>query len=163
MQTHNFTRQHTFYPDMKLNYRFLVLILFILLTSVSISFAQKVEASIQGIRSSKGYISVWIFKDSKSFDDKKPVKKLKYPKKTMVNGNMKVVLDLQPGVYGISLLDDENDNGKMDYNIVHLPKEGFAFSDYYLSGMSKPAFEDFKFEVSSSETKKVEMKIRYVL
>lgn len=168
MYRHNFKSQNTFYSDMKQKYSFSLLIscfllILIMLSCVSPLHAQKVEATIKGIKSSKGHIAVMVFTDSKSFDDKKPAQKLKYPKKNMVNGNMKFVLDLQPGVYGISLLDDENDNGKMDYNMVHLPKEGFAFSDYYLSGMSKPVFEDFKFEVSPTETKKIEMKIRYVL
>lgn len=148
---------------MKLNYRFPAFVILTFLTSASISYAQKVEATIKGIKSSKGHIAVMVFTDSKSYEDKKPAHKLKYPKKSMVNGNMKIVLDLQPGVYGISLLDDENDNNKMDYNMVKMPKEGFAFSDFYLSGFTKPVFDDFKFEIAASETKKVEMKIRYVL
>jgi uncharacterized protein (DUF2141 family) len=48
----------------------------------------------------------------------------------------------------------------MDYGLV-LPKEGFAFSDFYLSGLKRPKFEDFDF-VLKQEQKTVEMKLRYL-
>ena len=48
----------------------------------------------------------------------------------------------------------------MNYGLF-LPKEGFAFSNYYHTGMSKPTFDDFQFTLGN-EDKKVVMKIRYL-
>jgi len=57
-------------------------------------------------------------------------------------------------------LDDEDFDREMAYGLF-LPKEGFAFSDYYHTGMSKPGFEDFDFTLGK-ENKTVIMKIRYL-
>lgn len=40
-----------------------------------------------------------------------------------------------------------------------IPEEGFAFSDFYLEGFSKPDFEDFDFPLKGDY--KTVMKIRY--
>jgi len=48
----------------------------------------------------------------------------------------------------------------MNYGLF-LPKEGFAFSNYYHRGLSKPTFEDFDFPLGD-ENKKVVMKLRYL-
>jgi uncharacterized protein (DUF2141 family) len=54
------------------------------------------------------------------------------------------VKDLPAGQYGIAVLDDENNNGKMDYGLL-LPAEGCGFSNYRHAGMRKLKFEDFHF------------------
>lgn len=75
---------------------------------------------------------------------------------------MNVKFDLPPGTYGLALLDDENNDDKMNYSFIGLPKEGFGFSNYYLSGLFKPKFEVFKFTVLKDQKQKVQMKIRYM-
>jgi uncharacterized protein (DUF2141 family) len=59
---------------------------------------------------------------------------------------------------GVALLDDENDNWKMDIGWF-FPKEGHAFSDYYHTGLRKPVYEDFRFLLTSD--KKIVMKMKY--
>jgi uncharacterized protein (DUF2141 family) len=73
-----------------------------------------------------------------------------------------VKIQLESGIYGASLLDDENDNGKMDYNLLGIPKEGFGFSNYYHTGFSKPKMQAFQFEVKVGNIPKIEMPIRYL-
>lgn len=62
----------------------------------------------------------------------------------MVNGTLSVDFDIEPGTYAITLLDDENANGKIDKNFIGIPKEGFGFANFYMSALSKPSFDDFK-------------------
>jgi len=50
---------------------------------------------------------------------------------------MRVKFSLEPGIYGLSLLDDREQRRKMEYNFARLPKEGFGFSDYYHTGPYK--------------------------
>ena len=80
----------------------------------------------------------------------------------MKNGTLKVKLDLEFGEYGLSLLDDENNNTKMDYNFIGLPKEGFGFSNYYHTGFTKPHFNTFKFKHLKNNLAKVVIKVRYM-
>ncbi len=40
-----------------------------------------------------------------------------------------VFTDVAPGKYAIRLMHDENDNGKLDTNLVGMPTEGYGFSN----------------------------------
>lgn len=59
---------------------------------------------------------------------------------------------------GVSLLDDENGNLKLDFGFL-FPKEGHAFSDYHHTALRKPVYEDFRFHLT--ENKDVVMKMKY--
>ena len=121
-----------------------------------------IELTIKNIKSSNGKLLIGVFKDHPSFEKEQPFKSVQSAKTSIVNGVLKVKTQLEPGVYGISLLDDENGNGKMDYNFIGIPKEGFGFSNYYHSAFSKPKFQSFQFEVKEKSAPKIEMVIRYM-
>lgn len=126
------------------------------------TYAQQVEVTIYNIRNSKGNIRLGIFRDNETFQDENAWKLLTYSKKNMKDGAMKLTLDLSPGTYGLSLLDDENANEEMDFNMIHIPKEGFGFSEYYHKGLTMPDFEDFDFPVKAGATTKVKVKMKYM-
>lgn len=119
-----------------------------------------VLVGITNLRSSNGSIQLGIYKDNESFQHEKEYMLKRFPKDNMKGNALVIKLELPPGEYGIALLDDENDNSKMDYGLV-LPKEGFGFSNYYHSGLSRPKFEKFSFKVGQSTTK-VRVKIKYM-
>lgn len=119
-------------------------------TSFLTTQAQNVQLTITNLKSTDGQILVAVFKDQQGFKEEKPVSRHRFPKSSLTNGTLKVLLDLPPGTYGLALVDDTNKNGKMDKNMLGIPKEGVAFSNFYLSGMSKPTFNDFKFEVKGA-------------
>jgi uncharacterized protein (DUF2141 family) len=120
----------------------------------------KVEVVIEGVRSKKGKLVIAIFKDHESFEKRKPIKKVVL-NKSEIKGN-EIVFSISPGIYGISVLDDENDNNIMDYNFFGMPKEGFGFSNYYHKGLSKPHFDTFKFEIIDGIIKKIDIRLRYL-
>lgn len=74
---------------------------------------------------------------------------------------MIVEMSLDEGVYGIALMDDENDNGKMDYGLI-LPTEGFGFSNIYHEGFSKPDYHKLTFKIEPQKSHKVYVKMRYM-
>lgn len=148
---------------MSLSNKFTTLLLsIILLTSAGNIRAQNIEISFTGVRSTRGQIIVKIFTDEKSFQDGKALKALKFKKSGLTNGQLTGKLALDPGTYGFALLDDENDNNVMENNMLGMPKEGFGFSNFYLSGMKKPHFEQFKFTLNKGQQLKVNMKLRYL-
>lgn len=134
----------------------------VLLFGSAISKAQNVEVVFSGIRSSAGQIRLEVFIDEEGFEKEKGVAIKHYKKSNLINGTFTVKLDLPPGTYGLALLDDENNDDKMNYSFVGWPKEGFGFSNYYLTGLFKPKFEAFKFTVMKGQNQKVLMKIRYL-
>ena len=118
---------------------------------------------IKNIRNAKGCLSIGVFKDAESFEKEKPYKIIIVPKKELVGGTVKATIELEPGVYALSILDDENSDYKMEYNMVGMPKEGFGFSNYYHGGLSKPNFKQFLVFINSSQKSPILFNLRYIL
>lgn len=136
--------------------------LFLVFVSATV-FAQNVMITVTNLRSSNGQVSLGIYKDQATFDKETPYLFKGFPKAGQVtNGTMKFNLSLPPGEYGITMLDDENNNSKMEYNWIGLPKEGFGFSNYYTGGFSKPKFTDFKIIVEAGKNTSATIKVRYL-
>lgn len=124
-----------------------------------------ITLEITNIRTKQGSILVAIFQDEQSFKEERPNEELRYSKEDLEieDNSTYVTFSLQPGTYGISLLDDANDNGKMDYNFIGVPREGFGFVDYYHCGLSRPKFEDFQFYLNDGENRYTSSKFRYII
>lgn len=60
---------------------------------------------------------------------------------------------LKPGVYGIKLYQDANNNGKFDQNFFGLPLEHYGFSRDARPFLSAPSFQSTKFKVEEGENK----------
>lgn len=127
-----------------------------------IATAQNIEVLITGIKSNTGQIVIGVFKNNESFKAEKPYVLKKFEKKNISNGEMTVAFNLESGIYGLTLLDDEDNNNEMNYNFFGIPQEGFGFSNYYFTGFVKPQFDTFKFEVKSIQKKKIIIRIRYI-
>jgi uncharacterized protein (DUF2141 family) len=130
------------------------------LKSVPLNDHHNVKVIIKGIKSEKGKLVLAIFKDQEGFKSKKPINRLELNKSDLEE--IEVVLKLDLGTYGISVLDDENSNNKMDYNFIGIPKEGFGFSNYYHEGLSKPHFDRFKFEINNRAVELIDIRLRYM-
>ena len=136
-------------------------------TALSISIKKisvpiTISVIIKDIKTPKGQILMGIYKDDVSFDKEIPYKKVQSFKTKISNGTLLIEVKLEPGKYGISLMDDENFNGKMDYSFLGIPKEGFGFSNYYHTGLTKPKLSSFAFEVLANKNTKVEVKMKYM-
>ena len=118
-----------------------------------------VKVNVSGIRNSNGSIAIGIYKDQDTFSDRKPYLAKKISKTNLKNGAVSFTVDMPKGTYGVTLLDDENNNGKCDYGFI-LPNEGFGFSNYFHSGIRSPKFRDFKFDLNEAG-KSVEVKVKY--
>lgn len=121
----------------------------------------QVTVTVSGIKSGKGKIVLNVFKDSDGYEKEHPYKKLQFDKKALVNGTLVVKCTLEAGVYGITLLDDENSNDKMDKSFIGMPKEGFGFSNFFLEKLKKPRFEDFKVQLKNDNAK-IDIKVKYI-
>ena len=115
---------------------------------------------ITNIRNSKGVLLISVFNNQKQFDDEVPDKNFIVEKNNIKNGNKTAKIKLPSGTYGITVLDDEDKSGDVTYKFKIYPIEGVGFSNYVLSGLSKPDFEDFDFTISNSD-KAVLVKMKY--
>jgi uncharacterized protein (DUF2141 family) len=123
--------------------------------------AQTLKISITGLRSNSGSVVLGFYINDQSFEDEKPLFSKTESKATTVNHVLTITYTgIKPGTYGVVLLDDENTNGKMDFGWL-LPQEGFGFSNYYHTGLTKPKLSKFSFVVTE-EPKAIEIKVRYL-
>ncbi|MEP7222331.1 MAG: DUF2141 domain-containing protein [Novosphingobium sp.] len=65
-----------------------------------------------------------------------------------------------PGVYAVSLLHDENGNGKADMMLM-IPREGFGFSRDAPVRFGPPSFKDAAFTVAAQPVQQT-IRMRYV-
>lgn len=131
---------------------------------ISIGGYSQTQALIQlsELRSNEGNIIVAIFDNEKSFVDEKPKMHKTFKKTKVKNGRLNLRFDIPDGSYGITIVDDENKNGDLDYNFLGMPTEGFGFSDYYHTGLTKPSLDDFRIQVEKGKTNKINCKVRYI-
>ena len=65
------------------------------------------------------------------------------------------------GLYAVSLLHDENSNGRMDMTLM-VPREGFGFSRNPHIGIGSPSFSSSAFNVGPTPARQA-VRIRYLL
>lgn len=114
------------------------------------SAADVLRAQIVGLRSSNGKVHCTLFNsDAFPDDDSKAVKDLIVPIK---GSSAECDFDgLAPGEYAIVTFHDENNNGEFDKNFLGIPKEGFAFSNNVRPKLSKPTWDQGKFDYKGGE------------
>ncbi|HSI71218.1 MAG TPA: DUF2141 domain-containing protein [Gillisia sp.] len=68
------------------------------------------------------------------------------------NGVVTLVFENVPaGTYGLSVLHDENSNGRMDFDASGMPQEDYGISNNIFNPYGPPRWEDARFEVEVPE------------
>jgi uncharacterized protein (DUF2141 family) len=114
------------------------------LSATAFTQAAEIQLTVSNIQVAKGSIQIAIFNSEETYNNGKAV----------VTKSIKVTADkldvsfpnLIDGEYAIKLLHDENDNGRLDTNLVGMPTEGYGFSNN--AGIFGPAsYADANFAV----------------
>lgn len=63
------------------------------------------------------------------------------------------------GVYAVSAIHDENDNGAFDKNFVGVPNEAWAVSNNIRNRLSPPSFEQAQFEFDGGKSLVIILKV----
>ena len=72
--------------------------------------------------------------------------------KKVTSSNDSVVFEHLPyGNYAVSIMHDENNNGKLDTNFFGVPKEGVGVSNNPKIGFGGPKFQDSVFTLDQKE------------
>ena len=101
--------------------------------------------NISNIRSTTGKVNVSLFATADGFPSN-PQKAVAIQSLAIEGNQVTLRFDNLPfGTYGIACHHDENGNGKMDTNLLGIPKEGYGISNNALNRFSKPQFEAAKF------------------
>ena len=59
--------------------------------------------------------------------------------------------NLKPGKYAFKYFHDENNDEKINTNLIGIPKEGYGFSNNAKGFFGKPSYKDVVFQLNSAE------------
>lgn len=107
---------------------------------------------VTGIRNSKGHILVSVWPTAQGFPSN-PVRIIG-PQAVAIDHAGLIAFatfrDLPAGDLSVTVMHDENDNGKMDKNLLGMPKEGFGVSNDPKKKLHLPTFDETKFHFDGS-------------
>jgi uncharacterized protein (DUF2141 family) len=118
-----------------------------------------ITITVLDIRNKNGVIRFKFFDETTPFPDDKGFLRIAVPKSEITGTTFTATYyGFTSKTMGIALLDDENNNWKLDVGWF-FPKEGHAFSDYYHTSLRKPVYSDFRFLLLGD--RQVTMKMKY--
>jgi uncharacterized protein (DUF2141 family) len=113
--------------------------------------AADVTFEIQDIRSSDGKLYIQMFKGADDYaKGKASFMQIAKAKKGTATISFP---DVEDGEYAIRFFHDENDNGKMETNMLGMPTEGYGFSNNAQPNFGPAKYKDMKFGVGSKAVK----------
>ena len=104
----------------------------------------RLQVDIQNINSHNGTVFVALFKPGREFPDGKPMEGKKIDASA---SSLQITFSVEPGNYALALFHDMNSNGKMDKNMLGIPKEPYGFSNDFRPRFFVPKFSDCQFSV----------------
>lgn len=122
---------------------------------------QGIKVSVYNIRNNKGNILVSLFKDGNGFPDD-PEKVVKRIKLSIADNRAEVVFtNLPAGTYAVAILHDENNDLKLNKNLLGIPKEGFGFSNNVMGTFGPPSFTKAGFQHQAGRLTQVNIRTKY--
>lgn len=109
------------------------------------------QVNIVGLRNAQGQVRVALFDRGDTFpegDHPLAAARAKAQPGTVTTS----LTGLQPGTYAVSVYHDENDNGRMDKNILGVPREGYGFSNDARATGGPPSFAKAAFTLDEEHT-----------
>jgi len=116
--------------------------------------AADLTVKISDVEQGKGHVLVGLYTSEETY---KSGKASFHSKVKAVNGKEVAVFENLPdGEYAIKMYQDENDNNKMDFNMVGIPKEGYGFSNN-VGMFGAPEYTEAKFSVKESTAIEIDL------
>ncbi len=122
-----------------------------------------IALTLTNLRNQKGQILVCVTANAKAFPDcrkDKNAARLALKTSEVAGTTIRVPLSA-PGAYAISVVHDENGNGKLD-TAVMMPREGFGFSRNPAIRFGPPKFKTASFSVGDGAVTQM-VKMKYML
>jgi uncharacterized protein (DUF2141 family) len=117
----------------------------------------KLTIVAEDVRNAKGVVGVLVFASDRGWPEKvnAAVRSVAAPAQpgitTLTVGN------LPPGTYAVVVLHDENENMKLDRNLLGIPKEGWGMSNNPKARVSAPAVRQARFVLNADSRLRIHM------
>ena len=109
----------------------------------------KLTVEVSGFRSDRGQLLLRLYDREEGFP-KDGSKALRQVQQRIEGGHATVAFDSLPfGSYAVGCVHDENGNGKLDTNLLGIPREGVCASNDAKGRMGPPKWKDARFDFKS--------------
>jgi uncharacterized protein (DUF2141 family) len=121
--------------------------------------AANLTITLVGLRNTKGYLRLSLYNSSETF--LKAAGRVARLKVQVQSNPMTVHFpDLMPGSYAVTVHHDEDGDGKLNRNLLGIPREGYGFSNDAHATLGPPSFASAAVQLSS-EDKVITITVRY--
>ncbi|PKR81669.1 hypothetical protein CW751_03845 [Brumimicrobium salinarum] len=119
-----------------------------------ITFTQESSKSnftinITEFKNNDGKVLLSIFKDNNGFPDESEKAAYLLSSKIKNQSAQFTLEDVPYGNYAISVIHDENNNGKLETNLFGIPQEAVGMSQNVMGAFGPPSFNEAKIKVNS--------------
>ena len=108
-----------------------------------------IHVEITGLRNEKGQVLCALFSSAEAFPTKADKAVVRLTVKIMERQATCDFTGVVPGTYAVSVVHDENSNGKLDRNFIGMPREGVGASNDAKGHMGPPKFSAASFRYES--------------
>jgi len=120
----------------------------------------KVFVKLTNLKSDEGKLSVSIYNDPKTFPKTTGMLEEKIVEDFRDGECTLSFTGLKPGTYAVAGLHDENGDGKMNFNLIGIPKEGYCFSNNVMPKLRAAKWDESKFILKDSNIH-IEIEMKY--
>lgn len=129
--------------------------------NLAASLPSSLDLEITGLRSGRGNVLICLTANPRAFPDcRKDAAAHRLTVAAGVAGEIRID-NIAPGAYALSLIHDENGNGKLDTSLM-IPREGFGFSRNPAIGFGPPRFSAARFEIAGAAAVQ-SVRVKYML
>ena len=121
----------------------------------------EVNLTVTGLRSAKGQVLICLTREAAAFPDCTGSTDARHAVVPATNAQV-TFANVPQGRYAISVLHDENGNGRADKTLGFIPREGFGFSRDAPVRMGPPKFEQAAFDIDGHEVSQ-SIRMRYLM
>lgn len=129
-----------------------MLVLFAGTLLTSIVQAATLNIQLAGFKNNQGQVLIYLHNKAEFFPTK--------PDKAILSKIIKIQNkaantqfdNIEPGVYALSIVHDENNNGELETNFIGIPKEGVGTSNNVRGRFGPPSFRDASFTFENDTT-----------
>jgi uncharacterized protein (DUF2141 family) len=108
-----------------------------------------IHVEISGLRSDKGQVLCALFSSAEAFPKKADKAVVRLTAKIAEQQATCDFTGVAPATYAVSVVHDENANGKLDTNFIGMPREGVGASNDAKGHMGPPKFSAASFQYSA--------------
>jgi len=112
----------------------------------------ELEITFQGLKTQKGTVRLAVYDSEKAFMDESQARLVNVP----ISGTPTFSYNLNglaPGKYALAFFQDENDNFKLDKNLLGIPTEPYGFSKTPESKWRVPDFEEIAVKIEPGKNR----------